>query len=363
MNFKKTEENLKERVKELTCLYDVSKIISQSNQIDKNILKKIISTVKKAWKFNHDAIVEIQVQDFLIATSPLPENTVFQISNIIVPEIDPGFIKVHYSTKKHISDDFLEDEQKLLDAIASAIQNYFSKYKILQKKTNLKRTLEKVDRLSILNEVTAGIAHELNNPLSNILGYAELIKLANTDSGIKTDIDTIINSVIYTREIVKKMMYFSCGIPQQSKIVKIKPIVTFALSFLKQNFQKKEINSELFFKNDTVKAKVDAVQITQVLFNLIINAIHASPQKSTIKVKIDNDNNNLYINIEDHGHGISETNKQKIFEPFFTTKDSHIGSGIGLNVVQGIVKNHNGKIVVQNNSPSGTIFSVILPLK
>lgn len=363
MNIERTEDKLRERVKELTCLYDVSKIIAQANGIEKEVLNKILLSIKKAWRYNHDAIAEIQIQDFKKATSTVPEHTVFQMSDVVVPDMNNGFLKVHYIKEKYSQNDFLEDEQRLLNTVAIEIGNYISKFHLLQKKANLRRTLERMDRLSILGEMTAGIAHELNNPLANILGYAELIKLSNTDAAINSDIDTIINSVIYTREIVKKMMYFSCEMPHHSKIEKVKPIILFALSFLKQNFQKKEIKSELLLKNEDVTAKIDAVQLTQILFNLLINAIHASPQRSMIKTIIENDDENLFIIIEDQGHGIPEDIKQKIFDPFFTTKDINTGSGLGLSVVQGIVKNHNGAITVRDNFPSGAIFSVQLPLK
>lgn len=224
------------------------------------------------------------------------------------------------------------------------------------------RTVERIDRLSVLGEMTAGIAHELNTPLGNILGYAELIKSTNTDSEIDADISTVIHSVIYCREIVKKLMFFSCEMPQQLKLQEIKPIVTFAMSFLKQNFQEKNIKNELVFKNDTIMAKVDEVQLTQVFFNLLINALHASPKKATIKTIIESDAQNLFITIEDQGTGIPEAIKPKIFEPFFTTKTTNKGCGLGLSVVHGIIKNHNGGIVVRNNQPTGTIFSIQLPL-
>jgi two-component system NtrC family sensor kinase len=362
MNIEKPEDELKERMKELTCLHIISQVLGQSNGLNENILKEILSSVKKAWQFDQDAIVEIQLSDFTIITSTLPESTVFQISTIYVPEKDNGFIKVHYPAPYTLNN-FLEEEQSLLNTVAIEIGNYISKFYILEKKEQLSRTLERIDRLSILGEMTAGIAHEINNPLSNILGYSELIKMTNTDPEIDSDISTIINSVIYTREIVKKMMYFSGKMPHQSKIEKIKPIVTFALSFLKQNFQKKEIKSELHFKNDELTAKIDSVQLTQILFNLLINAIHASPYGSIIKTIIETDNENFFIIIEDQGHGIPDAIKQKVFEPFFTTKDANTGSGLGLSVVHEIVKNNNGDISIKNNIPSGTIFSVRLPRK
>ncbi|RYJ37646.1 Two-component system sensor histidine kinase [Flavobacterium anhuiense] len=262
-----------------------------------------------------------------------------------------------------MQEDFYEDEQKLLDTIALEVGNYIEKYQTLEKKAALRRTLERMERLTLLGEMTAGIAHELNTPLGNILGFAELIKDHNTDPDIDSDISIVINSVIYSREIVKRLMFFSCEMPQKLEVQEIKPVILFALSFLKSNFQKKEIKNELFIKNENITAKFDSVQITQVLFNLIINAIYAYPEKSTIKIIIDDDESNLYLKIEDQGTGIPENIKEKIFDPFFSTKPVNYGCGLGLSVVYGIIKNHNGQILLQDNFPNGTIFIIKIPLK
>lgn len=355
-------EKLTEKVKELTCLFDIAKTISEADSIDIKVLKKLIHITKKAWRFNTDAIVEIKILDYNLSTLRVPKNTLSQISFITLPDVEQGYIKVHYPQKKYIQNPFLDDEQRLLNTIAIEIENYIQKFRILEKKASLRRTVERMDRLSVIGEMTAGIAHELNNPLANILGYAELIKLSNSDPEIDSDITTIINSVIYIREIVKKLMYFSNEIPTQSKLEEIKPVVTFALSFLKQNFQKKEVKSELIFKNDITAAKFDSIQITQVLFNLIINALYASPAHSTIRIIIENDSKNFFITIEDQGTGISDDIKSKIFEPFFTTKTIKDGSGLGLSVVHGIVKTHKGEITFTNNFPTGTIFKISLPI-
>lgn len=357
-----TKEKLQERVKELTCLYEISKTISRTTSIEKNTLKKIISSTKKAWHYSDDAIVEIQVPDYVLLSSQLETATVYQTSAVRIANANVGCIKVHYPKNKYTANDFLKEEQKLLDTIAFEIGNYLEKFKNIEKKQLLMRTVERIDRLSVLGEITAGIAHELNTPLGNILGYAELIKSTNTTTEIDADITTVIHSVIYCREIVKKLMYFSCEMPQQLQLQEIKPIITFAMSFLKQNFQQKNIKSELIFKNDTLLAKVDAVQLTQVFFNLLINAIHASPKKGTIKTIIESDSENLSITIEDQGTGIPDAIKDKIFEPFFTTKVTNKGCGLGLSVVHGIVKNHNGEILVRDNIATGTIFILKLPL-
>lgn len=361
MKFITTDKKLKERVKELTCLHEISKITSEANSIKKEVLKEVILSIKKAWCFNKDAVVEIDILQFNLSTSQIPNQSISQISTINIFNTSSGFLKVHYPSIKYTYKDFLEDEQKLLNTIALEIGNYIEKFKNLEKKDLLRQTLERTDRLSILGEITAGIAHELNNPLANILGFAELIKQNNTDPEITSDISIIISSVMYSREIIKKLMFFSSEMPQQLKPTELKPLITFALSFLKQNFQKKEIKNEVFFKNENIIAKIDSVQITQVIFNLLLNAIYSSPNNSLIKINIDNDDQNIIIKIEDQGPGISDDIKSKIFEPFFTTKSQKKGLGLGLSVVQGIIKNHNGEITVKDNFPKGAIFTIRLP--
>ncbi|WP_276381299.1 sensor histidine kinase [Flavobacterium sp. H4147] len=357
-----TEEKLKERIKELTCLFEITKTISQATAVESAVLKKVILSTKNAWRFHEEVIVEILAGDFYLTTSKLPQKTIFLVSDIPLPDKEKGFIKVHYPTKNRDVSVFIDEEQELLNTIAVEVGFYIEKFHTLEKKKALRRTIERIDRLSLLGEMTTGIAHELNNPLANILGYAELIKAGNSDPEIDSDISTIINSVIYSREIVKKLLFFSQEIPQQLKMEEIQPLFIFALSFLKQNFQKKEIKSELIFRNTVETIKVDSVQLTQVLFNLLINAIQASSPKSTIKTIVENNSDFLFIRIEDEGCGISADIKSKIFEPFFTTKSPNEGNGLGLSVVYGIVKNHNGEVLVEDNLPKGTIFTVKLPL-
>jgi two-component system NtrC family sensor kinase len=357
-----TEDALREKIKELTCLYEISKTISKSKSINIQTFYDIIISVKNAWRYCTENVVELHIKDYHLYTAEETEQTISQSSMVIVNKTNYGYIKVHYPSKKYHLTDFSDDEQQLLDTIAIEIGNYVDKYQTLERKAALRRTIERIERLSLLGEMTAGIAHELNTPLGNILGFAELIKEQNSDPEINADISIIINSVIYSREIVKKLMFFSCEIPQKLELQELKPIIVFALSFLKSNFQKKAISHELFFKDDTIMARVDSVQITQVLFNLLINAIYASPEKSTIKIIVDHDETNLYLRIEDNGTGVPDAIKEKIFEPFFSTKPVNYGCGLGLSVVHGIIKNHNGEITLQDNFPTGSIFTIRIPL-
>lgn len=355
------EEKLQERIKELTCLYDISLALLKSLSVEET-LDEIISILKKAWLFSHDAIVELEYRDHKSFTANLPNKTIFQVQNLVAYKENLGFIKVHYPSEKYLQQHFLEDEQRLLDMACMEIGIFLEKNIAAAKEAKLKRSIERVDRLSILGEITAGIAHELNTPLGNILGFAELINEHNTDKQTANDISKIINAAIYSREIVKKLMFFSCEMPQYIKLVKIKPIFEEALSLLGPSFKKAGISYEMYFENNELEAQIDTIQLTQVLFNILINSVYASPKESLLSINVKSDLENFYIKISDEGIGIPEVIKPKIFEPFFTTKPVGEGSGLGLSVVHGIIKSHKGDIIATDNSPKGTIFTIRLPL-
>lgn len=357
-----TEEKLQERIKELECLYDISSVILKHSNSVKDTLRTICTILKRAWRFSDNSIIELKLTEYYIIIGSLPDQTVFQSQDVFVFGKCDGFIRVHYPGDKLTKEDFLIDEEKLLYKVASDVSAFLEKQLSKDKEELLKRSAERVDRLSILGEITAGIAHELNTPLGNILGFAELIAERTHEKQTKLDSLKIINAAIYSREVVKKLMFFSCEMPQNMEFVKIEPIVSQALSLLGPNFSKAKVSYQLEFENPALVAQLDTIQLTQVLFNILINSIYVSPKNSTIKVKVYNNETLFFIEIADEGPGIKEDIKAKIFEPFFTTKPIGEGSGLGLSVVHGIVKSHKGDIITFDNQPEGTVFQVQLPL-
>lgn len=363
MNQFSTEEKLTERIKELTCLYEVTNILNQKELSTKEVFIAIAHRLKEAWRFSEKTIVEISCKDLYISTHEKIEKTVFLKDDLLVENLVVGNIKVNYPAKKYKKEDFLEDEKKLLRKVCYEVSFYLEKKENQTKEANLKRSAERVDRLSILGEITAGIAHELNTPLGNILGFAELIKQQNNNPQIDRDISKIINAAIYSREIVKNLMFFSCEMPQNKSVFPVKPIIMQALTLLGPNFKKGDINYKVSFADDDIKAQIDNIQLTQVLFNILLNAIYVSPPKSEIHISVFSTESHFVIEIKDNGKGIDDKIKHKIFEPFFTTKPLGEGTGLGLSVVHGIIKSHQGTIEALDNKPKGTIFSIKLPLK
>lgn len=356
------EENLNKRIKELTCLYEVSSIIVNNDykELDKT-LYSIVLSIRKSLQYNKKAIVEIQSGPYHLISSSLPKSVYIE-SDITVFNGPEGSIKIHYPADKYVLDDFLIEEKQLLQNVARNVGDLLERASIRENEAVLKRKMEHADRLSILGEITAGIAHELNTPLANILGFAELLKgKENEDVQTRKDLDKIINSAIFSREVVKKLMFFACEMPQNLDESDIVPVIKDAINLLDPTFKKNEVRYVINLPEKPVLLKADTIQLTQVIFNLVLNAIYFSPKNGLIEVRLEESNKKVTLKIIDEGPGIAPENVNKIFQPFFTTKTVGDGSGLGLSVVHGIIKSHRATIDYQSNSPSGAIFIINFP--
>jgi two-component system NtrC family sensor kinase len=245
---------------------------------------------------------------------------------------------------------------------------------------NLKETqaqLVQAGKMAAVGELAAGVAHELNNPLGGILGYCQFALEKITKRPLKE----------LTGEDITTYSQYLKDIEQQSQRCKaiIQSLLKFSRASLKQDFQPVDVNSILketfaFVKHQLEKHKVKleqvlcpslppvaghASQLQQVFTNLILNAVQAMPHggKLTVLTIISEDKKTLEISFADTGEGVSPGTLIKIFEPFFTTKKVGQGTGLGLSVSYGIVKDHAGDIRVKSTEGEGSTFTVILPLK
>lgn len=357
------ENDLKERIKELTCLYEVSSIIVNNDykELDKT-LYSIALSVRRALQYDEDTIVEIHSGPFHLISSALPQKSVTIESDIKIFNEPKGSIIIHYPASNYKKEDFLKEEKILLKTVAVNIGDLLERAAIRENEAVVKRKMEHADRLSILGEITAGIAHELNTPLANILGFAELLKSKeNGDSQSSNDLKKIINSAIYSREVVKKLMFFACEMPQNMMEVDIVPVVNEAMNLLDATFSKNKIRYKVQLPKEEVLLKVDTIQLTQVIFNLVLNAIYFSPKGGMIKLRVTQTPKKIVLKISDEGPGIKPENVNKVFQPFFTTKEVGNGSGLGLSVVHGIIKGHRGSIEYKSNQPTGSVFTITFP--
>lgn len=359
------KQKLKERIKELTCLYEVTSLIVNCDYDDvKTALKGIVQCLQRAWQFDEETFVSLKVTDYDLHTEAKGEDYVFLESPITMFNKYNGRVKVGYPAPKYLLSDFLEEEQQLLDNVCLEIGNLMERKEIKENEARIRRQVEQSDRLRILGEITAGIAHELNTPLANILGFSELLKeRVSHDEQASKDLDKIITNTIFSREVVKKLMFFACEMPQERETVNIIPIIKDAMDLMRTTLRKNEVFCDLKTSKKSIQLRIDKIQLTQVVFNLVVNAIYFSPAKSTITIHVIDEKDKVVLKISDQGSGISKEKAPYIFEPFFTTKPKGEGSGLGLSVVHGIVQSHQGKIAHLRNTPTGTIFILEFPKK
>jgi len=359
----KTEQALKERIKELTCLHEVSSIIANTEfEFIDDTLKAIAFSLKKAFQYPNKTNIIIKSEAIEIQTGESFKNDLSINSNINIFNKAKGRLVAHIISSNTEEINFLKEEQLLMDNVALKIGNLLERLEIQKNETSLKRQMEHADRLSILGEITAGIAHELNTPLANILGFGELLKedLKSNPKAI-SDINKIIKNAIFSREVVKKLMFFACEMPQEMKRVNLILQIKNAIKLLEATFKKEQIRYELKTEEKDLWLRADSVQLTQIIFNLLMNAIYFSPKHGVITIETRSTKKSIILKISDEGKGFSKDELSKVFQPFFTTKPQGDGSGLGLSVVHGIVASHKGTITAENGINKGAIFTITLP--
>ncbi|MBN2372418.1 HAMP domain-containing protein [bacterium] len=227
-------------------------------------------------------------------------------------------------------------------------------------------------KLASLGQLSAGIAHEINNPLTAVLSYSSLLlDKAKTDKE-KQWLGIIVDETKRCRNIVAGLLEFSRQSAPEKVATQVNDIVERAVSLVenKESFFNIKIVKKL--DPDLPKLKIDRGQIYQVLTNLIINAGDAMNGKGTltlesrihtIESKVAEPRRFVEISVKDTGCGISEKNIERIFDPFFTTKGPTIGTGLGLSICFGIIKRHGGNISVSSKQNEGSTFIVHLPIE
>ena len=358
--FNSVSKRLEERVKELTCLYALSKITQQTELPLNEQLKKICNHIPKGFLFPDDLIVVLTIDD-----NPICENLqtiqLKHVSPIFVEGRERGNLSVGYPDATNSSNPFyfLAEEEQLLEKINLEITQLIARKEQIEREKVLQEKLHKEDRFNVLVELTAGIAHELNTPLGNILGYAELIKNEVPNKVVQTDAEKIIRSALNAREIVKKLMYFSCEMPSNFNLIQLNEIITEAIDLLKIQLDEAKFKVTLNLDEKLPLIKGDQLQLTQVFLNLILNAISAATDNPSISITSKSNAENISVSITDKGVGIPADQLGKIFQPFYTTKKT--GTGLGLAVVHGIIQGHKGIIFVDVKKQGETTFTMTFP--
>lgn len=233
-----------------------------------------------------------------------------------------------------------------------------------QELTQMQAQLIRSEKLASLGELVAGIAHEINNPLTGILVFSSLIHSnSKLDDTLRNDIETVIRETKRCAGIVQGLLEFArCSTPQKG-LHCLNEISDRALSLIEHQILFQDITVHRRYAVDLPKLLLDPDQLEQVLVNMFLNAAQAMLGEGVLDVAsgVDWEAWAVFIKISDNGCGIPEAHQARIFDPFFSTKENK-GTGLGLSVSYGIIEKHGGAIEVQSQVGSGTTFTIIMPL-
>ena len=286
-------------------------------------------------------------------------------ASLVVGEGSQDFVEVGYVWEKPQLDEgpFLKEERHLINAIASEISMILERRQAEADKSILHSQLLHADRLATIGQLGAGLAHELNEPLSSILGFAQL---ACKDQGLSDqttkDIEKIVSASLHAREVIAKLLTFARETTPAKTEVDLNDLVEDGLHFLEARCHKAGIELVQSLALALPKIIADRSQLLQVLTNLVVNAIQAMPKGGLISITTGHEEDQVLMSVEDNGVGMTEDVMKTAFDPFFTTKDIDQGTGLGLSVVHGIVTAHCGTIGITSAVNQGTKFEVRLPV-
>lgn len=233
-----------------------------------------------------------------------------------------------------------------------------------EKLSSMKQALKQSEKLAHMGQLSAGIAHELNNPLGVVIMYSNiLLEEAPPDAPVREDLKLIVEQAGRCKKIVAGLLNFARKNQVNHQHLDIKTLVGHSLESI---IVPEKVKVNVVDETTNSDAMLDSEQMTQVITNLIKNAIDAMPAGGQITVRLEDTLSDVFISITDTGTGIREEDRSKIFEPFFTTKSIGKGTGLGLATAYGVVKMHKGQITVDsNNDPArgqtGTTFRIALP--
>jgi PAS domain S-box-containing protein len=235
--------------------------------------------------------------------------------------------------------------------------------------TERMQTQEKLimtDRLSSIGELASGIAHELNNPLTGIMGFSQIILEKDLPDDIKNDLRLVYNEAQRAANVVKNLLTFARKHQPVKQLIDVHEVINKVLEL--RAYEQKVTNIEVIeiLSTDLPLITADYYQLQQVFLNIIINAEYfmvKAHNKGVLIITTENLGNSIRISFTNDGQGILKENLSRIFDPFFTTKKEGEGTGLGLSICHGIINNHGGQIYAESEPKGNTTFIIELPVR
>jgi PAS domain S-box-containing protein len=285
----------------------------------------------------------------------------------LVPEIKAFKESHQISLKKELQ--YINGTTKTLIASFARLKEeelYFLYLTDITEERARQESLYLTDRLASIGEMATGIAHELNNPLTSIIGLSEIVSKESTEENIKEDMGIIKSESQRAAGIIRNLLSFARKNTALKQPTSINKILQDVLKLRSYEHSVNDITVACELDPHLPDITIDSAQIQQVFINVILNAeqamVHAH-HRGTLKIKTEKLADKIRISFADDGPGIEPQNLRRIFDPFFTTKEVGQGTGLGLSISFGIVTEHGGTIYATSEIGKGATFIIELPLK
>ncbi len=348
---------------------------SKSSLISKYVHNKLEALDKEEWKKNIDLYKDIDLSNSFEANDQNILSASFEQINSILKDMGKFTPADHlncgacgYDTcDEHAIAIYkgLAESEMCLPYTLDKLHKYNQELAVTNEKLGtMQQALRQSEKLAHMGQLSAGIAHELNNPLGVIIMYSNLLlEDCPPDSQLRSDLELIVQQSGRCKNIVSGLLNFARNNQVRYERVDLKKLIDDSLHSI---VIPEHISIKRDFNIQDNYAILDNEQMIQVLSNLVKNAIEAMPNGGKITLSLEEDNGNVIFKVSDTGSGIPDDDMDKLFTPFFTTKSPGKGTGLGLPTVYGIVKMHKGDISVKSNNdekagPTGTTFKIIIP--
>jgi signal transduction histidine kinase len=233
------------------------------------------------------------------------------------------------------------------------------------KQKRMEEQLIMTDRLASIGELASGIAHELNNPLTSVIGFSQLLLEGDVPADMKEDLGTVYSEAQRAAVIVKNLLTFARKHAPVKQLCQVNTVIEDVLRLRAYEQKVNNIEIEKRLEPNLPEIMIDNFQMQQVFLNIVVNgefAMLESHHRGKLTITTKKYDNFIKITITDDGPGIARENLKHIFDPFFTTKEVGKGTGLGLSICHGIVTEHGGQIYARSEEGQGATFVVELPL-
>jgi len=356
---------LGERVKELTCLYGIAKVAERAPLPFPDKIQAIVELLPAAWQFPDRCAARVTLDAEVFTSAGFAEGAHRQTAEVAAAGRPRGLVEVFYRGDPPMADEgpFLAEERNLIHEVARQVGLVLEAHEAERGRARLEEQLRRADRLALVGQLAAGVAHELNEPLVAILGYAELMQQSfGLPDRTARDLEGIVKASLHAREVVRKLLLFARQAPAEKVPTDLNQVVRDALLMLETRLRKGEVKAVFKSAPGLPPLLADASQLQQVVLNLCVNALQAMPDGGTLEIRTGRRDGGLTLVVSDTGVGMGEEVRRQLFTPFFTTKGVGQGTGLGLSVVHGIVTGHGGSLHVESAPGKGTWFEVSFPV-